>query len=336
MNNPRGSVRILTSFPQRGPSRPAACREPQPTQVFSHGSATIEHAASQHGSRSVRVLAGSQGQRTHASGRTLQAFTLIELLAVLGVVTLCAATLLPALARTKAPAQRVYCANNLKGIGAAFHIWGQDHGDAFPMRVAVKNGGYSDFIGIRTISPTMSTTRGVSGIFRCLSNELSAPKVLICPAENEQRLPATTFAGNILVGASGVPFTNDLNVSYFVGVDAAATSPRAFIAGDHNLGSDGGLTPSRGFCTAPASYSPDFKVSLGTNFVANGGVGWLSTMHSTQGNVALADGSVSEFNRVQLQAALRQAGQGSTSAGGPNFPNPPGCTGLLGNRIQFP
>ena len=177
-------------------------------------------------------------------------------------------------------------------------------------------------------------------MFGCLSNELSTPNALFCPAENEIRLPgrvpATTFASVVAPGSSGVPFMNDLNVSYFVGVDAAETNPRGFLAGDHNLGSDGAITPNRGFCTAPALYSPDFKVSLGTNFVTNGGVGWLNTMHSNQGNVGLADGSVSQYNRVQLQAALRNSGVSSSVGGGPNFPNPMGCSGLLANRIQFP
>jgi prepilin-type N-terminal cleavage/methylation domain-containing protein len=123
--------------------------------------------------------------------KTFRAFTLTELLAVLAVVALCAATLLPALARTKAPAQRIYCANNLKGIAQAFQMWGHGHGDVFPMRVAVKNGGYSDYIGTRTLFPVPydGSARGVFGIFRCLSNELSTPNALFCPAENERRLP---------------------------------------------------------------------------------------------------------------------------------------------------
>ena len=36
-----------------------------------------------------------------------------------------------------------------------------------------------------------------------------------------------------------VPYTNDLNVSYFIGVDAQETYPRMFLTGDHNLGGNG-------------------------------------------------------------------------------------------------
>ena len=215
-------------------------------------------------------------------------------------------------------------------------MWGQDHADAFPMRVSVKNGGYNDYIGVRVVSLTQITARGVFGMFGCLSNQLSTPKVLICPAENENRLQATTFANVISPGSSAVPLTNDLNVSYFVGVDAAQTNPRAFLAGDHNLGSDGNTTPLHGFVTTPSTYFPDFKVSLGTNFIANNGVGWLNTMHSTQGNVGLADGSVGQYNRVQLQKALHNTGTSRSFSGGPNFATPSGCIGPGMNRIQFP
>ena len=173
-------------------------------------------------------------------------------------------------------------------------------------------------------------------MFRCLSNELSTPMTLICPEENEHRLPATTFASVIPSDSSGVPLTNDLNVSYFVGVDAAQTNPRWLLAGDHNLGSDGQITPTHPFVQYPSTYSPAFSVSLGTNFDPNGGVGWLDTMHSKQGNVVLADGSVSLYNRVQLQKAIRNSGDQGGNTSGPLFRNPVGCTGASLNRIQFP
>ncbi len=107
------------------------------------------------------------------------------------------------------------------------------------------------------------------------------------------------------------------------------------LTGDHNLGSDGNLVPNKGFCTAPFTYAPDFKVALGTNFVANAGVGWLPTMHAAKGNIALADGSVLELTRIQLHQALMNSGD-SVGGSSPFFPNPPWCFGANINRIQFP
>lgn len=270
------------------------------------------------------------------SHKLTRAFTIIELVAIITVTGLLAVILIPALARTRASAARILCTNNLKQIGVAFQTWALSHGLAYPMRVSVSSGGYADYLGQRTVAPTQISSRGVFGDFLVMSNELVTPKILTCSSENEARIQATIFSGVIPVGATNArPFVNDLNVSYFIGVDAFESLPRMFLAGDHNLGSDGNLVPLQGFVTPPTRYSPSFSVSLGTNFTPNAGVGWLQTMHNEKGNVLLVDGSVQQFNRDHLQQALRNSGSQPGGAGG-NFPNPPGCVGAYANRIQFP
>ena len=96
-----------------------------------------------------------------------------------------------------------------------------------------------------------------------------------------------------------VPFTNDYNVSYFVGVDATDTNAAMFLSGDRNLTN-----------------------SLGQNrrlvdFPTNQPAGWTTALHNRQGNIGLADGSVQQFSCARLQPALIE-------------------TGVATNRLAFP
>ena len=261
-----------------------------------------------------------------------RAFTLIELLVVVAIVAILAASLLPALALAKPKALRLTCSNNLKQVGLAFQTWAINHNGNMPMQVSYYMGGDADDVGFRVLGASQVTSRGVSRMFLCLSNELSTPKILYCPAEYESsvRQAATTFGG--VAGATTVPYINDLNCSYFIGVDAQETYPRMFLTGDHNLGGNAN-PPTIPFLSAPSSGTP--FVYLGTNFTVNAGPAWLNNMHFQQGNVAMADGSVECFSRSRLQAALQSSGDPGRPAG--VFIQATGVTGGVGqNRIQLP
>ena len=137
-----------------------------------------------------------------------------------------------------------------------------------------------------------------------MSNELSTPKILFCPAEMDgsAKLIATTFASSIPAGtAAQVPYASDTNISYFVGWDAQETMPQMFLVGDHSIGA--GSTTAN---TAAVNPYRNKCVPLGTNNIA---AAWTdSSQHQKQGNVGLADGSVQGPSINGLKNAAANSG----------------------------
>ena len=66
--------------------------------------------------------------------RRAPGFTLIELLVVIAIMAVLAAMLLPALARTKATAQRADCVSNVRQLGLTTQLYLGDSGDKFFFR----------------------------------------------------------------------------------------------------------------------------------------------------------------------------------------------------------
>jgi prepilin-type N-terminal cleavage/methylation domain-containing protein len=212
----------------------------------------------------------SRGQRS--------GFTLIEMLAVIAIVGLLAAILLPALGRTQAKARRIQCLTNLRQTGIGFHSFLHDHSDNFPMQVSTNSGGTEEVL-LAGYRPGVEFYVSYAP-FQALSNDLASPWIFACPSD-PARTPATDFET-----------LNNRNVSYFVGANADYELPNSILAGDRNI-----------ISASPGSGSSRTLVRLNESAPAN----WTRELHGWKGNELFADGHAERVNGRTLTLARRNA-----------------------------
>jgi prepilin-type processing-associated H-X9-DG protein len=116
-------------------------------------------------------------------------------------------------------------------------------------------------------------------IFKVMSNEIYAAKILHCPADTAH-VPAKTFDS-----------LSNANISYFANLEASEANPQEVLTGDSNLEINGKSVKSG-------------VVSILTNDV----VSWQPNRHGKSGNIVLADGSVQSATVQGLQIYFSNSG----------------------------
>jgi prepilin-type processing-associated H-X9-DG protein len=153
------------------------------------------------------------------------------------------------------------------------------------MRVSITNGGTMEW-----------ANEPVFVHFLVMSNELSTPRVLVCP---EDPGPTAQIKDRRVSPGWGA-LTSGLRVSYFVNVDADQNNAQAVLSGDDHV------------------LVNDLLVKPGVrSLLPNDKLGWSKPRHDGAGNLLLLDGSVQQISSPALARALQP-------------------TILLSNRLAFP
>jgi len=196
--------------------------------------------------------------------------TKLEVLIVVALLAVLAAMFLIILGTGKKKTAKIGCINNVKQIGLAVRIWSGDNGDKCPMEVSTNYGGTLE----------LALAGDAASTFQVMSNELSTPKLVVCPNDTDK-----TYATNFSAGFTA------RNVSYFAGLDASTNYTGAIFSGDANLEVSG--TP--------------VKPGL-LRVKADDAFGWTKQRHIRCGNIGFADGSAESLYSSGLQKVLGQTG----------------------------
>jgi hypothetical protein len=204
------------------------------------------------------------------------ALTLIEVLVVIAAFVVMAAILIPGEDVHKRKAKRINCINNLKEISLAFKIWSNDSTADFPTQRPEQRGGARE----------LGAAGNVAGVFLVMSNELTIPRILICPADTDHQA-ARSFTSGL----------NNQNISYFIGLDATEANPDSILMGDDNF----------------EIKRTEVKSAV-LQLTTNTPIAWTSGRHHFAGNIALADGSARPVTTAELTKAInKQTVEGDTN-----------------------
>jgi prepilin-type N-terminal cleavage/methylation domain-containing protein/prepilin-type processing-associated H-X9-DG protein len=229
---------------------------------------------------------------TRDTRRSRRAFTLIELLVVIAIIAILAALLLPALTRAKASAWRTDCANNLRQLGLATHLyWDENNGNCFKWWTGATNGGQLYWFG--WIGGGAEGDRPLDLSVGALYPYVQGSRVRLCPAFNY-------VLGQFKLKASSAVYGFGYNLSLSPANPQSGSNSRVRRFSDTALFAD---TAQVNDFQAPASHSNPmieewYYVSSETNYGSSSYYPNGHFRHNGRANVIFCDEHIGQERMV--------------------------------------
>src|SRR5947209_5731291 len=118
---------------------------------------------------------------THYALRCRHAFTLVELLVVIGIIAILIGILLPSLSKARESSNRMKCLSNLRQIGVAFVMYANDHDGELPVTPKTGSGTTLD---AWYWQKAKIVNIDHSPIGQYLAVSASNTKVFVCPSDD--------------------------------------------------------------------------------------------------------------------------------------------------------
>jgi prepilin-type processing-associated H-X9-DG protein len=210
------------------------------------------------------------------------AFTNVELVGVLVIFVVLGILFMAALSRPYSKADRIRCSSNLKQVALSFKMYQGNNEGRMPWE--------------SKLASDSPPPKQVWQYYLAISNELSIPKILMCPGDVMRLKNVATNFSNGPEGLANLS-RKDLAVSYFLGATTSSNQPNASLTGERNLAPNENSALYSSRVAKLVDVLPQSTWSPLTN----------QSIHDNGGNYALADGSVQQASNTRLQEALKLA-----------------------------